>query len=356
MTAANLGFRFRKNIGLATVLLFPALIVVGAGKVCAAQTIGQPHVVILTTGGTIAGSSQGLLSGQEVILAVPSLEDLASFSVEEVFRIGSSQMTPEHWKQLGNKINKLLDDRADITGVVVTHGTDTMEETGYYLNLVVDDERPVVLVGSMRSSNAVSADGPANLLNAVRVAIDPDARGRGVMIVLNDEIHSARAVFKSDNQRVQAFSSGQLGLLGNTDYDTVIFYRYPSHRHTVTSLFSGQKEDDLPVVPIIADFAGYDGSTIQEWIDRGAMGIVLQSFAGGRMSRGARDAVESAVLAGIPVVIASRVSGGRIPGTAGVEGAILATSVSAQKARVLLILALGDNLAQSELQSAFDQH
>ena len=177
-----------------------------------------PVVRVIATGGTIAsrpGDDQ--LTGSALIEAVPQLAGVAQVEVEEFSRIGSSGMTPDHWLLLAKRINELLDAEPDISGIVVTHGTDTMEETAYFLHLTIKDLRPVVLTGSMRSATAISADGPANLLTAVRVAADTNAGGRGVLVVLNDEVHSARDVRKTDNNRIDTFLSAEWGALGVVD-------------------------------------------------------------------------------------------------------------------------------------------
>ena len=215
-------YRIEREIGegrMATVYLAKAamfllwLAVLSLASGVHAQQSPKPRITILTTGGTIASRPGAVsLAGPELVQAVPQLLDHASITVEEVARTGSSRMTPELWLKIGKRINELFQTDEDLTGVVVTHGTDTMEETAYYLNITVLDERPVVLVGSMRSANAISADGPSNLLDAIRVAANPDARNRGVMIVLNDEINSARAARKTDNQRLQTFRAPEFGL------------------------------------------------------------------------------------------------------------------------------------------------
>lgn len=321
------------------------------------QDSSSPRVVILTTGGTIASRPAAeALPGNDLVAAVPELLHHAAVSVEEVARIGSSRMTPEVWLRLGRRINALFEADEELRGVVVTHGTDTMEETAYYLNLAVLDDRPVVLVGSMRNATALSADGPDNLLDGVRVAVSPGARNRGVMIVLNDEINSARAARKTDNQRVQTFRAPELGVLGHADPDTVLFYRTPPHRHTVRSEFDLSSVDGLPSVPIVIDYAGFDGSTLINWLERGVSGVVLQTFAGGRMSAGASASVSRAVERGVPVVVSSRVPGGRISGAPLVEGSILARDLPAHKARVLLMVALAAGVDAEGLRRVFAQY
>ena len=228
-----------------------------------------PVVRVIATGGTIAsrpGDDQ--LTGSALIEAVPQLAGVAQVEVEEFSRIGSSGMTPNHWLLLAKRINELLDAEPDISGVVVTHGTDTMEETAYFLHLTIKDLRPVVLTVSMRSATAVSADGPANLLTAVRVAADTNAGGRGVLVVLNDEIHSARDVRKTDNNRTDTFVSAEWGALGVVDLDGVTFRRSGETLHTVQALPSVAGVETLPTVPIVADFAGNDATVLKSWIEQ----------------------------------------------------------------------------------------
>lgn len=334
-----------------------ALVVSPTPSLCV-QLSGKPEVFVLTTGGTIASRVGAPMSeGDSLVRAVPELLDLATVRVEEFSRIGSSQMTPGHWLRLGTRINELFREDADLAGIVVTHGTDTLEETAFFLNLIVRDRRPVVLVGSMRSANEISADGPANLLNAVRVAISPQASGKGVLVVLNEEISAARDVRKTDNRRVSTFRSPELGFIGFADPDTVIFYRSPLRPHTWQTEFELASLDSLPTVEIAVDYTGFDGSTIDYLVDRGVDGIVLTTFAGGRMSAGARRAVAAAVEAGVPLVIASRVPGGRIVGDPlGGARAVIARDLPAHKARILLMLALTRSREIGAIQRIFDTY
>ena len=195
-----------------------------------------PTVKIFTTGGTIAGSGSsstdltnykaGGISGNDLVKSVPELQRFAKTEVEQIANVGSYDLTIANWISLARKINDALANPA-ISGVVVTHGTNTIEETAYFLNLTVKSDKPVVLVGAMRPATAISADGPLNLINAVRVAIAPDARGKGAMVVLNDEISSARDVTKEHTSRVEAFRPTDFGYLGYIDEDKVAFYRAP---------------------------------------------------------------------------------------------------------------------------------
>lgn len=328
------------------------------GAPAAAQAEPRPRVVILTTGGTIASAPGGTLAGDSVVAAVPQLLDHARIRVEEVYRIGSSQMTPDRWLTLTHRIDALFDEDPELAGIVVTHGTDTLDETAFFLNLTVHHRRPVVLVGSMRPAGDISADGPANLLNAVRVAVDPEAPGQGVLVVLNEDISAARDVWKTHNQRVETFRTPELGVLGWADPDTVVFRRTTLRPHTTESPFRVEGLDGLPPVAMVSDYTGADGSLLRELAGRSGAsrpaGVVVATFAAGRMSPGTRDAVAEAVAAGLPVVLASRVPGGRIVGDpAEGLGAVVAPDLPPHKARVLLMLALTRTTDRDELQRLF---
>ena len=318
-----------------------------------------PVVRVIATGGTIAsrpGDDQ--LTGSALIEAVPQLAGVAQVEVEEFSRIGSSGMTPDHWLLLAKRINELLDDEPDISGIVVTHGTDTMEETAYFLHLTIKDLRPVVLTGSMRSATAISADGPANLLTAVRVAADTNAGGRGVLVVLNDEVHSARDVRKTDNNRIDTFVSAEWGALGVVDSDGVTFRRSSETLHTVQALPSLAGVETLPAVPIVADFAGNDAMVLRSWAKQGVAGIVVQAFGGGRTSPEMRRAISEIASEGIPVVLASRVPEGRVIGSGqqAQSGVVAGGDLPPHKARVLLMLALLHSRDGTEIQAIFDTH
>lgn len=318
-----------------------------------------PVVRVIATGGTIAsrpGDDQ--LTGSALIEAVPQLAGVAQVEVEEFSRIGSSGMTPDHWLLLAKRINELLDDEPDISGIVVTHGTDTMEETAYFLHLTIKDLRPVVLTGSMRSATAISADGPANLLTAVRVAADTNAGGRGVLVVLNDEVHSARDVRKTDNNRIDTFVSTEWGALGVVDSDGVTFRRSSETLHTVQALLSVAGVEALPAVPIVADFAGNDAMVLRSWAKQGVAGIVVQAFGGGRTSPEMRRAISEIASEGIPVVLASRVPEGRVIGSGqqAQSGVVAGGDLPPHKARVLLMLALLHSRDGTEIQAIFDTY
>lgn len=322
-----------------------------------AQSNQKPKVIILTTGGTIASRTDApLIEGPALVQAVPQLADYADVQVEEVVRIGSSQMTPATWLRILLRIDELARAKPDLACIVITHGTDTMEETAFFLNLTHRHDLPVVITGSMRSANALSADGPANLVDALRAGIAPGARGKGVLVVLNDNIHAARDLTKSDNQRVQTFLPTERGYLGFVDDEQVTFYRTPVHPHTIDSPFDVVNAAGLPEVDILKDFAGLDPAIFDFFRERPTDGLVLETFAGGRSSAALRSATDLPE-EHKPVVIASSLRGSRIMGThpAGTP-VIIANDLPANKARILLMLALTQTKEMEEIQEFFNTY
>jgi L-asparaginase len=318
----------------------------------------KPEVLILTTGGTIASRTDApLIAGPALVQAVPDLVDYANISVEEFSVIGSSKMTPAHWLDMARRINALMDEDSKFSGIVITHGTDTIEETAYFLNLTLDTDKPVILVGSMRSSNEVSADGPANLINAVRVAVDERAVGHGVMVVLNEDISAARDVWKTDNRRVHTFSSSNVGHIGTVDPDGVRFYHRVLQPHTTNSEFDISSVQELPRVAIVSDFAGMDAGWIKQFGQQEIDGLVVRTFAGGRMSSGMSAGLQELAKRKIPTVVTSRVPGGRIVSAPDYEfPAIVSNGQQDNKARILLMLALTQTSDVIEIQRMFDTY
>ena len=318
----------------------------------------EPRVLILTTGGTIASRTDApLIDGPELVQAVPQLLDHADIQVEEFSVIGSSKMTPDHWLRLAKRINEVYSSDGNLAGIVITHGTDTMEETAYFLNLTVQSDRPVALVGSMRSSDEVSPDGPANLINAVRVAASDQAMGQGVLVVLNEDIIAARDVWKTDNRRVQAFGGSDAGRIGAVDPDGVRFYRRSLQPHTTASEFDVSTIDALPNVLIFSDFTGLDESVILRFGNQPMDGLVVRTFAGGRMSAGLSAGLESISERAIPTVVTSRVPKGRIVSPPDYAfPAIVSRGQQDNKARILLMLALTRTSDRDEIQRIFDTY
>ncbi len=318
-----------------------------------------PKVVILATGGTIAGSAEtettaGYQSGQvgvDVLLAaVPDLAKIADCTGEQIANVGSQNMNDEVWLALAKRINELA--KTDIDGIVITHGTDTMEETSYFLNLVSITDKPVVLTGSMRPSTAMSADGPLNIYNAVAVAANPDAIGRGVMVVANDEIHGGRSVIKSNTTEVSTFYSDDQGLIGNVRYGDVIFFRSCYTKHTKDSEFSLDGVESMPRVDIIAMHENADGALIDAAVALGTKGIVIAGLGNGNMTDPAVESLAKAAKAGVVCVRSSRVPTGLVGRNIELDddklGFIASYELSPHKARILLRLAVlkTDDLAK----------
>jgi L-asparaginase len=341
-----------------------AFALVGQGQALLGQSQKLPRVVVLATGGTIAskfdpsiGALAPTATGADLVRAVPGLEKLATIDVEQVANIGSYDMTPEIWRQLSKRANALLA-RDDVSGVVVTHGTDTLEETAYFLDLTVTSPKPVVLVGAQRAASYFDSDGPRNLLNAVRVAISPEATGKGTLVVMNGQINAAREVTKTNTIEVETFKTLEFGALGVADLDTVRFYRAPLRRQTIAI----SDPQTLGRVEIVSQYAGADGRMISVLLEHGTLdGLVVEGFGLGHITSGTLDAIKEVRRRGIPVVLSTRVYTGRVVPlyARDVEtqqiGCIRADNLSAQKARVLLMLALTRTHDTQELQKYFDR-
>lgn len=328
-----------------------------SGMLLATPSMGQlPKVQILTTGGTIASQTNApSLQGNHLIEAVPQLTQYASIQVEEISRVGSSKLTPTHWIKLAQRIQELLLTNPEIKGFVITHGTDSMEETAYFLNLVLKTDKPVVLVGSMRASNELSADGPANLLNAIRVAVHSSSKKRGVLVAMNEQIFPARDLVKMYNRRTNAFSAARGGVLGIVEPDTILYYYEPNLPHTVQTPFSIQHIQEMPSVAILQDYIGLEIRMLEAMLESGLDGLVISSFAGGRLSREVQEWVNNLSPDDLPVVISSSILEGRITGNPqkGKE-VIIASDLKANKARILLMLGLSHNFSKQELTDAFE--
>lgn len=322
-----------------------------------AQNSIKPKVLIITTGGTIASKTNApSVEGSELVQAIPELTEYGDIEVQEFINIGSSKMTPNIWLELAKRIDTLLNEKPDLACIIITHGTDTMEETAFFLNLTHRRITPIILVGSMRSSNEISADGPANLINAVRVGISDEAIGKGVMVVLNDNISAGRDLLKMNNRRVDAFPSTELGFIGFVDPEKVSFYRTPMKLHTVNSEFDVYKLDSLPKVDILQDFAGFDSKILTYFINRPNQGLIISSFAGGRISDGIGE-IYNLPINHKPIVISSSIKGGRIMGSNPVgTPVIIANDLPSNKARILLMLALTKTTDIKIIQDYFNKY
>ena len=334
----------------------------------ATLAFAKPTIYILATGGTIAGSGSGALdtsytSGtvtvDKLIAAVPDINKIATIKGEQISNIGSQEMNNEVWFKLANRVNELLTSgKAD--GVVITHGTDTMEETAYFLNLVVKSDKPIVMVGAMRNSGSLSADGPLNIFNAVNVAMSKEAAGKGVMVVMNDEIHAAREVTKTNTTAVDTFKSPNSGKIGTVFYGNVKFYMNPTRKHTVNSAFDITKIKELPRVDIIYSHSNDNPDFVNLAVKNGAKGIVNAGMGNGNPFPSALEALGEAVKGGVVVVRDSRVGSGETTLNGEVDdgkyGFLASDNLNAQKARVLLMLALTQTTDKAKIQELFLTH
>lgn len=349
----------QKRIYLATLLL-----TLSAWQYAIAQP-KKANVVILATGGTIAGAAasgtqaaytSGAVTIDAMIAAVPGLTNMANIKGEQISNVGSQDMSFEIMLKLAKRINE-LQKVADVDGIVVTHGTDTMEETAFFLNLVVKGDKPVVMVGSMRPSTAVSADGPLNLYNAVGVAVDPNARGRGVLVVMNDWIHAAHSLTKTSTTAIQTFMSPLRGVVGVATYGKNDFYNSPQWKHTSASEFDVSDVNKLPRVDIIFAYADMPADLIDASVANGAKGIVIAGVGNGNMNKAALEAAARAVKKGVVVVRSSRVATGSVGRNVEINddemGFVASDELNPQKARLLLSLALLKQRSNADLQNLF---
>jgi L-asparaginase len=335
---------------------------------CAAEAL--PKIKVLATGGTIAGAQtsqeeagykSGTFSVDDLIKAVPQLKKIAELSGEQVANIGSQTMTHDVWLKLAARVDDVLKGD-DTDGVVITHGTDTMEETGYFLSLVVKSAKPVVLVGSMRPATAISADGPINLYNAVALAGDPRARGRGPLIILNDTIHYAREAQKMHTTRMDTFHSPNRGIAGMMHTGTAFFYSANMARHTSKSEFSldGLTATNLPRVDVVYSYADLGGEIVDALVGQGVKGIVLAGVGDGNTTDAALAALERAAKKGVAIVRSSRTGSGIVDRNVEVNddklGFIAGMELNPQKARILLMLGLTKTTEPKALQQYFYEY
>ena len=328
----------------------------------------KANVTILATGGTIAGAAasgtqaaytSGAVTIDAMIAAVPGIKDMANIKGEQISNVGSQDMSFEIMLKLAKRINELMKSN-DVDGIVVTHGTDTMEETAFFLNLVVKGDKPVVMVGSMRPSTAVSADGPLNLYNAVGVAIDPNAKGRGVLVVMNDWIHAAHSLTKTSTTAIQTFMSPLRGVVGVANYGKNDFYNTPTWKHTSGSEFDVTGVTKLPRVDIVFACADMPPDLIDASVANGAKGIVIAGVGNGNMNKASLDAAANAAKKGVIVVRSSRVATGSVGRNVEVNddelGFIASDELNPQKARLLLSLALLKQRSKSDIQTLFNTY
>ncbi|GLS45997.1 L-asparaginase [Methylobacterium brachythecii] len=323
-----------------------------------------PKIAVVATGGTIAmkldpttHAPVPALSGEDLVSAVPKLKDIATIAVTEFSNVPSDYMGPDRWPALSRKVDEILADPA-IRGVIVLHGTDTLDQTAYFLDLTVKSDKPVVLVGAQRNASDVDADGPRNLLNAARQILADGSIGAGVTVTLNHRINAAREVRKTHTSNVETFNSGDSGILGYVDEDRVVFSRKSLRRQTLPL------PDRMPRVDLVSMYAGADGSQVRHAAESGAEAIVVEAYGWGNMNAEMHDAIADVIAKGVPVIVATKVYDGRALPVYGFKGggntllkagAVFAGDLTPDKARILTLVALPATKDRAALQKLFDK-
>ncbi len=349
-------------------LILLAVMIFSAGSAWAGEApLPLPRVAILAMGGTIAGQgasatattqyTAGVLDVGALVASVPGLEKVARISAEQVANIDSAHITNEHLLKLARRVNALTAAGA-VDGIVVTHGTDTLEETAYFLNLVVEADAPVVLTGSMRPATAISADGPLNLYNAVVLAASPQARGQGVLVAMNERIDASRDVTKTHTTNVDTFRSPEFGCLGYVIDGKVHLLRAQTKRHTVRSEFRLGKLEKLPRVEVLYGHGNDSGDLVDAAVRAGAQGIVHAGVGDGGAFPATYAALKEARAKGVVVVRASRVGSGPVAPNEDdrKDGMVTSDTLNPQKARILLMLALTRTTDLAEIRRIFTEY
>jgi L-asparaginase len=355
-----------------TILLLVVLVLAGLAPLLAQRAPGPlPRVHFVATGGTISNREGGRLSAAELAKSMPGVERYAELSHEQFANVASSELSLKQWLALSKRINDLFATDNELAGIVVTSGTDTLEETAFFLHLTVRDPRPVVVVGSMRNPSTVGYEGAANLLEGVRVAADRQSRDKGVLVVLNDEINSARHVTKTDALRLQTFRSRDYGQLGVVDRDRVVFFSEITKRHNEQVEFDVTKIDELPRVDVIMVYQGASGDLIKAAVDNGAKGIVIAVAGAGATSGTQNEGLAYAASKGVFIVTSTRTGSGRIaPPRTDMPSNVKPSPQQTErrrftiagedhipvKARVLLMLALTKTNDRDEIQRIFSEY
>src|SRR6202035_3249618 len=325
-----------------------------------------PNVMVLATGGTIAGTgassttvvgyTAATVGIERLLNAVPELKTVANVKGEQVFQIASENMNNDYWLKLAKHVNALLA-QDDVDGIVITHGTDTIEETSYFLNLVVKSKKPVVIVGAMRPSTAISADGPINLYNATLVAASEEAIGKGVLVVLNDQINAARDVTKSNTSTADTFRTPDLGMLGYVQGNKPYFYHLSARKNTVDTEFDIANLDTLPQVDIVYGYANMGRTPVDALLAAGVKGLVHAGVGDGSLANAVKPALIEARKKGVVIVRSSRVGSGIVArnGEANDDELdfVVSDTLNPQKARILLMLALTKTTDTKEIQRMF---
>ena len=327
-------------------------------QAAAAAPQNLPRVFLFATGGTISNRSGGRLTVEELIQSVPNLDRRVKAEGEQFANVSSGAITMEQWLALARKVNEKFRKEPDLAGIVVTSGTDTLEELAYFLHLTVRDARPVVVVGSMRNPSTTGYEGVANLEDAFIVAADPAAKGLGALVVLNDEINSAREATKTDARALDTFTSRDYGVLG-TVFDRVTIFRKPVRRHTAQSEFDVDKIQALPRVDVILTYQGAPGDLIKAAVDNGAKGIVIAGAGVGATSGTQGEGITYAMGKNAFVVTTTRTGQGST-GTGGrgntTSRRIGGDDLQPIKARILLMLAIATTSEPGEIQRMFREY
>jgi L-asparaginase len=346
-----------------------------------AQDAAMPRVRLIATGGTISNRTGGRLTAEDLVKSMPGVERYARAESEQFANVASSELTMDQYVGLARRVAELFATDSALAGLVVTSGTDTLEELAYFLNLTVRSDKPVVVVGSMRNPSTLGYEGAANLLEGFRVAAAPEARGKGVLVVLNDEINAAREVTKTDALRLDTFQTRGYGVLGVVDADRVVFYRAPLKRHTAKSEFDLATVTRLPRVDVLLVYQGADGDLIKAAVDAGAKGIVIAGAGAGATSGTQQAAIAYALKKGVFVVTTTRAGSGRIapprraadaPQASSADGGrggalasltpeerqrrVAGEDLAPVKARLLLMLALAKTKDPAEIQRMFSEY
>ncbi|MBW9334374.1 type II asparaginase [Herbaspirillum aquaticum] len=342
------------------------LVLLCLAAAAAAQAQNLPNVVILATGGTIAGTgatstttvgyTAAKVGVDALIAAVPELKKVANVRGEQVMQIASENMNNEAWLKLAKRVNTLLA-QSDVDGIVITHGTDTIEETAYFLDLVVKSKKPVVIVGAMRPSTAISADGPINLYNAVLLAGSKEAVGKGVLVTLNDQINAGREVTKTNTSTMDTFKTPELGFLGYIQGSKPYFYRQSTRKNTADTPFDIMNLDKLPQVDIVYGYANMNPIALNAFVAAGAQGIIHAGVGDGSLNNTVVPSLTEARKKGVVIVRSSRVGQGIVARNGEADDDkldfVVSDTLNPQKARILLMLALTKTTDTKEIQKMF---
>ncbi len=342
------------------------LVLLCLAAAAAAQAQNLPSVVILATGGTIAGTgatstttvgyTAAKVGVDALIAAVPELKKVANVRGEQVMQIASENMNNDAWLKLAKRVNTLLA-QSDVDGIVITHGTDTIEETAYFLDLVVKSKKPVVIVGAMRPSTAISADGPINLYNAVLLAGSKEAVGKGVLVTLNDQINAGREVTKTNTSTMDTFKTPELGFLGYIQGSKPYFYRQSTRKNTADTPFDIMNLDKLPQVDIVYGYANMNPIALNAFVAAGAQGIIHAGVGDGSLNNTVVPSLTEARKKGVVIVRSSRVGQGIVARNGEADDDkldfVVSDTLNPQKARILLMLALTKTTDSKEIQKMF---